>query len=71
MLRSKNMAVATAAATTDFNVGEVFGSLATEDFYRSIELAKNFSGDTPRANATIAVARAILEPKKTAAANAQ
>ncbi|HXM36675.1 MAG TPA: hypothetical protein VN920_15880 [Pyrinomonadaceae bacterium] len=64
MLRSKNMATATAAGSPDFNVAEVFGSLAIEDFYRSIELAKTFSGDTPRANATIAVARAILEPKQ-------
>lgn len=64
MLRSKNMAVATAAGSPDFNVADVFGSLASEDFYRSLELAKNFSGDTPRANATIAVARAILEPKQ-------
>jgi len=71
MLRSKNMATATAAGSPDFNVAEVFGSLATEDFYRSVELAKNFSSDTPRANATIAVARAILEPKQTGQATAQ
>lgn len=71
MLRSKNMAVATAAGSTDFNVGEVFGSLATEDFYRSIELAKNFSGETPRSNATIAVARAILDPKTPGASTVQ
>ncbi len=65
MLRSKNFGMATAAASNDFNVADVFGSLATEDFYRSVALAKNFSGDIPRANATIAVARAILEPKRT------
>lgn len=71
MLRTRNMAVATATASNDFNVGEVFGALASEDFYRSSELAKNFSSDTPRANATIAVARAILEPRQTGAATAQ
>jgi uncharacterized protein YhbP (UPF0306 family) len=68
VLRSKTMAMATAAGSSDFNVGEVFASLATEDFYRSIELAKNFASDNPRANATIAVARAILEPKSVEAA---
>lgn len=66
MLRSKQMVVATNASSPDFNVGEVFGSLASDDFYRSVELAKNFSGDTPKANATIAVARAILDPKPNA-----
>jgi len=71
MLRSKNMATATAAGSPDFNVAEVFGSLATEDFYRSLALAKNFTGDTPRANATIAVARAILEPKQAGPGGAQ
>jgi hypothetical protein len=68
VLRSKNMAVATAVGSSDFNVGDVFGSLAAEDFYRSVELAKNFAAETPRANATIAVAHAILEPKQKSAA---
>jgi hypothetical protein len=40
----------------------VFQSLASDDLYRSIELAKTFSADTARANATIATARAVLEP---------
>lgn len=71
MLRARNMAVATAAGSPDFNVGDVFSALAVDDFYRSIALAKTFAGDTPRANATIAVARAILEPRKLAAPGSQ
>jgi len=57
------MAQATAVGSSDFNVASAFSAMSTEDFYRSVELAKTFSHDTPRANATIAVARAILEPK--------
>jgi len=64
MLMTKNMGVATNASADDFNVAEVFQSLARDDLYRSIELAKTFSAETARANAIIATARAVLEPKK-------
>jgi hypothetical protein len=64
MLMTKNMGVSTIASAEDFNVAGVFQSLAGDDLYRSIELAKTFSADTARANATIATARAVLEPKQ-------
>lgn len=63
-LQTRNMGVATSASADDFNVAGVFQSLAGDDLYRSVELAKTFSADTARANAIIATARAILEPKK-------
>jgi len=63
-LMTKNMGVATSASTDDFNVAGVFMELAADDLYRSIELAKTFSAETARANATIATARAVLDPKK-------
>ncbi|HXD30836.1 MAG TPA: hypothetical protein VN643_06960 [Pyrinomonadaceae bacterium] len=63
-LQTKNMVVARNASMEDFNVAGVFSALASEDMYRSIELAKTFSAETARANATIATARAVLEPKK-------
>lgn len=63
-LQTKNMVVATNASSEDFNVAGVFSVLANEDMYRSIELAKTFSAETARANATIATARAVLEPAK-------
>lgn len=66
-LQTKNMVVATNASSDDFNVAGVFSVLANEDMYRSIELAKTFSAETARANATIATARAVLEPAKPAA----
>ncbi len=62
-LQTRNMTVATAAGAEDFNVAGVFQILAAEDLYRSSELAKTFNAETARANATIATARAILEPK--------
>jgi hypothetical protein len=63
-LETKNMGVATNASTDDFNVAGVFEALASDDLYRSIELAKTFSAETARANATIATARSVLEPRK-------
>ncbi|MCU1268683.1 MAG: hypothetical protein JWM21_5001 [Acidobacteria bacterium] len=63
-LQTKNMTVATNASTDDFNVAGVFQSLANDDLYRSVELAKTFSAETARANAIIATARAVLEPEK-------
>jgi hypothetical protein len=64
MLITKNMGVATNASADDFNVAGVFQALAADDLYRSVELAKTFSADTARANAIIATARAVLEPKQ-------
>jgi hypothetical protein len=45
----------------DFSFSRVLRSLAQEDLERSVELAKSFKYDAPRANATLAIARAILE----------
>lgn len=48
----------------DFDVEGIFQKLATKDYERAVELARGFQGEGPRAVATIAIARAILEPKK-------
>jgi hypothetical protein len=52
----------------DFDLDGIFRELATRDYDRAVELARGFQAEGPRAVATIAIARAILEPKKTAAA---
>ena len=44
----------------------IFRDLAMLDYDRAIELAKGFHAEGPRAIATIAIARAILHPKKEA-----
>jgi len=48
----------------DFDLEEMFKALATQDYDRAVELARGFQGEGPRATATIAIARAILEPKR-------
>lgn len=48
----------------EFDLDGLFRDLATQDYDRAVELARGFQGEGPRAVATIAIARAILEPKK-------
>jgi hypothetical protein len=47
----------------EFDLEGLFRDLATQDYDRAVELARGFQGEGPRAVATIAIARAILEPK--------
>ena len=54
-------------SVSDFNLDGIFRALAVRDYDRAVELARGFQGEGPRAVATIAIARAILESKKTAA----
>ena len=49
---------------SDFDLEGIFRDLATRDYDRAVELARGFEAEGPRAVATIAIARAILEPKK-------
>lgn len=48
----------------EFDVAGIFGKLANKNFDKSIELAHGFERQAPRANATIAIARSILEERK-------
>lgn len=48
----------------DFDLDGIFQELATRDYDRAVEMARGFQSEGPRAVATIAIARAILEPKK-------
>lgn len=52
----------------EFDLEGIFGQLANMDYERAVELARGFQGEGPRAVATIAIARAILDPKKKATA---
>ena len=56
-------------STTNFSVDSfdlngIFGLLAKDDLYRAIQLAKNFTGEAPRATATLAIVRSALEQKR-------
>lgn len=48
----------------DFDVAGIFTRLANEDYDRAVELASGLENAAPRANATIAIAKAVLEEKK-------
>ena len=48
----------------DFDIEGMFKDLALQDYDRAVELARGFQAEGPRAVATLAIARAILEPKK-------
>ena len=53
----------------NFDLDGIFGLLAKEDIYRAVELARGLNADAPRAIATLAVARSVLETKKEGASN--
>ena len=63
-LRAKQMVIVSNAPAEEFDLVGLFKSLAKDDFNRSIELAKGFSGESPRSVATIAIARSVLEKSK-------
>ena len=64
---SKNQSSVSDHSVQEFDVAGIFRLLADKDYERAVELARGFQGEGPRAVATIAIARAILEPKKPAA----
>jgi hypothetical protein len=48
----------------EFDLPNIFRPLAKENLERSIQLAKDFNGESPRATALIAIVRATLEKKQ-------
>jgi hypothetical protein len=58
---SKNGVSVVRIGLEDFNLSGVLRLLSKDDFYRSIDLAKSFKNDEPRATATLAIARAVLD----------
>jgi hypothetical protein len=55
----------------DFDVAGIFGKLASSDYFRAVQLARDFQGEAPRVSATIAIARAVLNEKSAPAVTAQ
>jgi len=62
-LQTKMMVVMTNSTAEDFDLLAVFRHLAHADLLRAIQLAKTFTGESPRAVATLAIARTVLEKK--------
>ena len=65
--QSKNQNSIRTSTVDEFDLEGIFRELANQDYDRAVELARGFEAEGPRAVATIAIARAILEPKKPAA----
>jgi hypothetical protein len=64
-LQTKMMVVMTNSTAEDFDLLAVFRHLARADLLRAIQLAKTFTAEAPRAVATLAIARTVLEPRST------
>jgi len=54
----------------DFDIRGIFGEAANYDYERSVDLARGFQGEAPRANATIAICRSVLNAKNASPAPA-
>jgi hypothetical protein len=70
-LQTAQMVVMANANAPDFDLLAVFRGVAAVDLMRAIQLVKGFTGEAPRAVATLAIARAVLEkaPERVAGAN--
>ena len=64
-MRTKSQIRVSPNAVPDFDIEGIFGKLANDDYDRVVQLARGFQGEAPRANATIAIARCVLDPKNT------
>lgn len=60
-LQTRMMVMATNASAEDFDLLGAFRALAREDLLRAVQLAKTLTGESPRAVATLAIARSVLE----------
>lgn len=62
--QSKGQSSVHTSTVAEFDLDGIFRELANEDYDRAVELARGFQAEGPRAVATIAIARAVLEAKK-------
>src|SRR5205085_864036 len=54
-------ALTEANSAESFDLNDIFAKLAREDLQRAIDLARTFDGEAPRAAATLAIARSVLD----------
>jgi hypothetical protein len=64
MLRFRNGVIMRNENAPDFDLLGVFRTLAKDDLDRAIEIAKDFTGESARANAILAITRTVLEEKQ-------
>ncbi|MBV9928393.1 MAG: hypothetical protein JOZ96_25480 [Acidobacteria bacterium] len=61
--QTKNMSMASSSGAQSFDLNDIFNKLAREELQRAAALARSFEGEAPRAFATLAVARSVLDNK--------
>ena len=61
--QTKNMTMASSSSAQSFDLNDIFSKLAREELQRAADLARSFEGESPRAFATLAVARTVLDVK--------
>ncbi|HEX7315813.1 MAG TPA: hypothetical protein VF297_17995 [Pyrinomonadaceae bacterium] len=61
--QSKGMTMASSSTVQSFDLTDIFSKLAREELQRAADLARAFEGEAPRAFATLAVARSVLDNK--------
>jgi hypothetical protein len=59
-INSKNEISVLPQNVPDFDIEGIFSALANEDYDSAVQLARGFQGEAPRTNATIAIARSVL-----------
>ena len=67
-LQTPQMVVSTSASAAEFDLLTIFRSLSHADLLRAIQVSKGFTGEAPRAVATLAIARSVLERRDQLAA---
>jgi hypothetical protein len=63
-LLTKSGSSVRSTSSSDFNVASVFSELAKEDYNKTVEVIRGYEREAPRASATIAIAKTVLEDKK-------
>jgi hypothetical protein len=61
--QTKNMTMVSSNTAQSFDLTDIFTKLAREELQRAADLARGFEGEAPRAFATLAVARSVLDNK--------
>ncbi|PYS94596.1 MAG: hypothetical protein DMF64_00305 [Acidobacteria bacterium] len=62
--RGKGFVSINSTTSDSFDLTGIFTQLAREDMNRAVEIARTFNGEAPRATATLAIARAVLDRKQ-------
>ena len=64
IINSKNVTSVIPQDVPDFDIAEIFAALANDDYDGAVQLARGFQSEAPRTNATIAIARSVLNQKR-------